>query len=169
MVGNIILCAMLVAMHAGKGIPDKSGIFVDGKVSLEIATAYVGGGVSDPNKGSSFRLSLQEKRENSDGMISHPRGVNNPQVYIAGFRYKGREYSKPGGFVDRIVIHHPFETVINLEQGKYQGSNPEVKSVTFEKFEIESERAEILIDIVMQSGQKIKIAYNGPVSYDGLY
>lgn len=168
MTRSIFLCALLVMMHAGKGVPEKSGVFVDGKISTELQTALVGGSVANPKKGSSFRLSLEEKSDNGN-MISAKRGGDNTDIYITGFRDKGREYSKAGEYIDRIVLKKPRELVIELDQGRYLNSNPDVRSVTFRKFDIEDQSADILIDIILTSGQKITIAFTGPTSYDGLY
>lgn len=161
---------MLIAMHAGKAVPEKSGIFVDGEISMEIKTALVGGAIADPEKGSSFRMSLQGER-NTEGtmVVARRRGGDNPEIYITGFRYKGKEYPKAGGFIDRIVLHHPGEIEIELDQGCYNGSNPDVKAVKFEKFTISDGKAEVLINIEMKTGKKIVIAYRGASEYDGLY
>lgn len=157
-----------------------SGVYLDGKCIVPIGSTFMGGGVADPNKGSSHRCHMYEQYFAQGPSWDEVASV----VAISGFRYTGVTYSEPGQFIDYIGISGAILSLdaplrIPLEQGKYKGGCEQVSSVKITNFNLGTVKDLITgdmnddgkIDIVisLKDGRTLRIHYRGKVLYDGYY
>jgi hypothetical protein len=105
-------------------------------------------------------------------------------VTIFGFRHNGITYSKPGQFIDTIVIDgsvlkQDAPMLIPLEQGLYQGGCERVSSVRIQNYTAGTVKdrmtgkmnddGKIDIAISLTDGRTLRIHYRGKIPYDGYY
>lgn len=160
--------------------PASSGIYVGGKCVVPIGSTFMGGGVADPNKGSSHRCQMYEQYFAQGPSWDEVASV----VAISGFRYTGVTYSEPGQFIDYIGIGGAILSLdaplrIPLEQGKYKGGCEQVSSVKITNYNPGTVKNRITgdmnddgkIDIVisLKDGRTLLIHYRGKILYDGYY
>lgn len=160
--------------------PASSGIYVGGKCVVPIGSTFMGGGVADPNKGSSHRCQMYEQYFAQGPSWDEVASV----VAISGFRYTGVTYSEPGQFIDYIGISGAILSLdaplrIPLEQGKYKGGCEQVSSVKITNYNPGTVKNRITgdmnddgkIDIVisLKDGRTLLIHYRGKILYDGYY
>lgn len=157
-----------------------SGIYVGGECIVPIGSTFMGGGVADPNKGSSHRCHMYEQYFAQGPSWDEVASV----VAISGFRYTGVTYSEPGQFIDYIGISGAILSLdaplrIPLEQGEYKGGCELVSSVMITNYNAGTVKNRITgdmnddgkIDIVisLKDGRTFRIHYRGKVLYDGYY
>lgn len=134
----------------------------EGTVLYSFGSAFVGGGIADPNEGSSHRCHFYR-----ESFMNAPNGPETePIVYIEGFRHAGTDYTKPGQLIDRIYLLGLDESLglgenldIPLNQGKYEGGNKLIKDVRIDHYQFETDittflgekNKEAKIDIVITS------------------
>lgn len=154
----------------------------DGAIVYSIGSAFAGGAVSNPEKGSSHRCHFYQETYSEAPNWNEVEAL----VTITGFRYSGVNYTEPGQYVERIIINSLDETlglgerlIIPLEQGKYNGGNPFVSNVQFVSYQLSSyntqhnnlnKDANINIVITTVDGGVISILYENKITlYDGYY
>lgn len=165
------------ATRADDGVVSKDGTYV-----FPIGSVFVGGAVANPSEGSSHRCHFYTQKfsegPNWDEVMS--------LVYIGGFRWRDVEYTKPGQFIDLIILNFPDEipglgtTIqIPMEQGKYNGGNDLIKDVKINSYQFatfadysgtQNKDADIDIVITTTAGDKISLIFKNDVTpYDGYY
>lgn len=160
--------------------PASSGIYVGGECIVPIGSTFMGGGVADPNKGSSHRCHMYEQYFAQGPSWDEVASV----VGISGFRYTGVTYSEPGQFIDYIGISGAILSLdaplrIPLEQGKYKGGCEQVSSVKITNYNPGTVKDRITGDmnddgkidiaISLKDGRTLRIHYRGKIPYDGYY
>ena len=105
-------------------------------------------------------------------------------VTIFGFRHNGITYSKPGQFIDTIVIDgsvlkQDAPLVIPLEQGVYQGGCEQVSAVRIQNYDggtvkdrmtgAMNDDGKIDMAISLTDGRMLRVHYRGRIPYDGYY
>ena len=166
-----------VATRADNGMVSKDGTYV-----FPIGSVFVGGAIAEPSKGSSHRCHFYTEK-----FTEGPNWDDVPcLVYIGGFRWKDVEYTKPGQYIDYIVLNFPNEipglgTLIRIpmEQGKYNGGNELIKNVKINSYQFASfvdysgaqnKDADIDIVITTTAGDKLSLVFKNDVTpYDGYY
>ena len=166
-----------MATRADNGMVSKDGTYI-----FPVGSVFVGGAIADPNRGSSHRCHFYTEK-----FTEGPNWDDVPcLVYIGGFRWKDVEYTKPGQYVDLIVLNFPNEipglgTLIQIpmEQGKYNGGNDLVKDVTINSYKFASyadhsgtqnKDADIDIVITTTAGDKLSLVFKNDVTpYDNYY
>lgn len=156
--------------------PERNGIFVNGVRKSALKSCFVGGGIADPSKGTSYRCHIYSEH------LSEGPDWNEVQekVFIGGFKYKRKEYGDTGDFIDHIFVRDVAsigDLVIPMNQGKYEGGNELVSSVSiidykrgvYDKLGNQTENARFQIRIVLKDKRKIEIRYVGNTPYDGYY
>ena len=159
------------------------GTASDGKTFVfPIGSVFVGGGIADPSRGSSHRCHFYTEKFTKGPKWDEVDAL----VTIYGFRYNGVEYTKPGQYVDHILLSFPEDipglgtTVqIPMEQGTYKGGNSLIKDVRIESYIFSSYQADHYtqnkdadIDIVITTttGDVIHLAFSNDVTpYDDYY
>jgi hypothetical protein len=160
--------------------PASSGIYVGGECIVPIGSAFMGGGVADPNIGSSHRCHMYEQYFEQGPSWDEVASV----VGISGFQYTGVTYSEPGQFIDFIgisgaLLNLDTSLAIPLEQGKYKGGCELVSSVKITNFNPGTVKNRITGDmnddgkidiaISLKDGRTLRIHYRGKILYDGYY
>lgn len=156
----------------------ENGIFVDGVKVVPIESAFVGGGVSNPSKGSFHRFNMYSEYYENGPSWHEVLSV----VYINGFRYKGTEYTSPGQYLSFVGFSlggaHGLDGLgVELDQGVYKGSNDLVKSVKVKSYyfgrdDVNGKQIEdsvIDISIKLKDSTVIDIKYKGLTPFDGYY
>lgn len=151
----------------------RNGIYVDKVKVVQLQSAFTGGGCADPNKGFSYRCHLY-----SANYSEYP-GKETPEIYIGGFRYNKKEYESSRAIIEIICINN-LASVGNLQimmnQGKYEGGNEYVSSVSIDEYfegEFDAEgkqqkNARFSIIIVLKDNRRIHIRYAGKIYPDGM-
>lgn len=156
--------------------PGNNGVFVDNVRNTRLKSAFVGGGVADPTKGSSYRCHIYSEyyEEGPEwDKVQH-------KVLITGFRYSGKEYQDNGDFIDYIWIHDVpsiGDLAIPMNQGKYEGGSDLVSSVSIDTYYrgayakdgSQTEDARFKIRVVLKDKRRIDIRYVGATPYDDYY
>ena len=160
--------------------PASSGIYVGGECIVPIGSTFMGGGVANPNKGSSHRCHMYEQYFAQGPSWDEVASV----VGISGFRYTGVTYSEPGQFIDYIgisgaVLNLDTPLRIPLEQGKYKGGCELVSSVRITNYNPGTVKDRVTGDmnddgkidifISLKDGRTLVIHYRGKILYDGYY
>ena len=143
--------------------PESSGVYLNGRCVVPIGSTFMGGGVAEPSKGSSHRCHMYE--------YGYEKGP-------------GITYSKPGQFIDMIVIDGSVlkldaPLVIPLEQGVYQGGCEQVSAVRIQNYDAGTVKnsttgamnddGKIDMAISLTDGRTLRIHYRGKIPYDGYY
>ena len=168
----------LVIMNAdGTKVKTKNKLAIGNKKSYPIGSAFSGGAVADPTKGSShlYRCYMEHFTECPNcSEVKH-------LVLIKGFRHVGTKYTEPGQFVDFINIildsslGYGELLEIPMNQGKYEGGNDLVKDVKINSCHTSSfkedhwnvnEDGKIDVRIIMKDGTKIAILFAGAIPPD---
>lgn len=166
-----------VATRADAGSVSKDGTYV-----FPIGSVFVGGAVADPSKGSSHRCHFYTQKFSEGPRWDEVQSL----VYIGGFRWKDVEYTKPGQYIDYILLTFPEEipglgtTIqIPMEQGKYNGGNDLIKDVKINSYQFASyadysgtqnKDSDIDIVITTAAGDKISLLFKNDITpYDGYY
>lgn len=178
----LFLAALAVlVMACEKYTSDKhesSGVYLNGRCVVPIGSTFMGGGVAQPSKGSSHRCHMYE--------YGYEKGPlwEEAIVTILGFRHTGITYSKPGQFIDMIVIDGSVlkldaPLVIPLEQGVYQGGCEQVSSVRIQNYTsgtvknittgAMNDDGKIDMAISLTDGRTLRIHYRGRIPYDGYF
>lgn len=156
---------------------EKSGIYVNGQLECELKSAFVGGGIADPNEGHSSRMHIYEDYYSAGPSWTEVK----ERVGIYGFSHNGIEYSSAGEFINRIELYGISSIgniIIPMNQGKYEGGNEQVSSVSVAKYSLgkyddeglrQIEDSQINIKITLKDNQTISILYSGVTPYDGYY
>ena len=110
--------------------PSSSGVYLGGECIIPIGSTFMGGGISNPSKGSSHRCHMYEQYFEHGPSWDKVASV----VSITGFHYTDVTYSEPGQFIDFIgisesVLDLDTPLLIPLEQGEYKGGCDLVSSV----------------------------------------
>ena len=160
--------------------PESSGVYLNGRRVVPIGSTFMGGGVAEPSKGSSHRCHMYEYGYEKGPMWEEATSV----VTIFGFRHNGITYSKPGQFIDTIVIDgsvlkQDAPLVIPLEQGVYQGGCEQVSAVRIQNYDAGTVKnsttgamnddGKIDMAISLTDGRTLRIHYRGKIPYDGYY
>lgn len=150
-----------------------SGIYLNGKLVSSLGSAFCGGGIADPSKGSSFRCQIY-KESFTTGPDWNKVGVD---VAIRGFKYKNKEYSSLAQGINRLIVNSGFGLLIPLEQGEYKGGCLQVSNVKIINYKMASVKdsktgeknndAKIDIDITLKDGSSLIIHYRGTTPKDG--
>ena len=160
--------------------PESSGVYLNGRRVVPIGSTFMGGAIAEPSKGSSHRCHMYEY-----GYEKGPRWEEATSVVtIIGFRHTGITYSKPGQFIDMIVIDGSVlkldaPLVIPLEQGVYQGGCEQVSSVRIQNYTAGTVKdrmtgkmnddGKIDMAISLTDGRMLRVHYRGRIPYDGYY
>lgn len=155
----------------------KNKLAIGNKKSYPIGSAFCGGSISDPTKGSSHRYHCYEEH-----FTEGPNWLEvNIMVMIRGFCYRGTKYTEPGQMVDFIKLEldpslgYGERLIIPMNQGKYEGGCDLVKDVKINSLNCSSykedhwtvnEDGKIDIRILMKDGTKIAILYAGAIPPD---
>lgn len=157
-----------------------SGVYLDGECIVPIGSTFMGGGVADPNKGSSHRCNMYEQFFEYGPSWDLVTSV----VAISGFQYTDVTYSKPGQIINYIgingtVLNLDTSLAISLEQGEYKGGCELVSSVMITNYNAgtvknritgeKNDDGKIDIAISLKDGRTLCIHYRGKVLYDGYY
>ena len=180
----LFLAALAVmVMACDKYTSDKhesSGVYLNGRCVVSIGSTFMGGGVANPSKCSSHRCHMYEFGYEKGPMWEEATSL----VTILGFRYTGITYSKPGQFIDTIVIDGSVlkldaPLLIPLEQGEYQGGCEQVSSVRIQNYTAGTVKnsttgdmnddGKIDMAISLTDGRTLRIHYRGKIPYDGYY
>ena len=160
--------------------PESSGVYLNGRRVVPIGSTFMGGGVAEPSKGSSHRCHMYEYGYEKGPLREEATSV----VTILGFRHTGITYSKPGQFIDMIVIDGSVlkldaPLVIPLEQGVYQGGCEQVSAVRIQNYDAGTVKnsttgamnddGKIDMAISLTDGRTLRIHYRGKIPYDGYY
>jgi hypothetical protein len=135
-----------------------------------IGSVFVGGGVADPNKGSSHQCHFYREKYTSPPKLDKAQ----PVVGIYGFRHTGTDYTEPGQYIDRIAIGGLDEAqglgtslLIPLNQGKYEGGNDLIRDVRILSYTF-GDDADIQIVIKTTAGDILSIRYvHDKTQWDG--
>ncbi|MCQ2175532.1 MAG: hypothetical protein MJY80_04125 [Bacteroidales bacterium] len=154
-----------------------NGIYVNDKLECELKSAFVGGGTADPDEGHSSRMHIYEDYYSAGPSWKEVK----ERVWIYGFYHNGKEYSSADEFIDGIVLNG-LSSIGNIKipmnQGKYEGGNEQVSSVSIVKYSLgkyddkgvcQKEDSQININITLKDNQTISIIYSGLTPYDGYY
>ena len=180
----LFLAALAVlVMACEKYTSDKlesSGVYLNGECVVPLGSTFWGGGIAQPSKGSSHRCHMYEYGYETGPLWSEATSV----VTILGFRHKGTTYSKPGQFIDTIVIDGSVlkldaPLLIPLEQGVYQGGCDLVSAVRIQNYDggtvkdrmtgVMNDDGKIDIAISLTDGRTLRVHYRGRIPYDGYY
>ena len=157
---------------------ESSGIYLNGKCIVPIGSAFMGGAIADPSKGSSHRCNMYENDYESGPRWDEVASL----VTIMGFRYTGETYLAPGQFIDGIGINKDVlgldtHLSILLEQGKYKGGCELVSAVKITNYDSgtvkdlntgeKNDDGKIDIAISLTDGRTLRIHYRGKIRYDG--
>ena len=164
----------------GTEVKTKNKLAIGSKKSYPIGSVFMGGGVADPQKGSSHRCRFYEE--------SFTEGPNwdevSSMVTIMGFRHRGTEYTAPGQFIDFIGIDldptlgYGEFLIIPMNQGKYEGGCDLVKEVKINSYKYSTyqedhdtlnDDGKIDIRILLKDGTKVSILFAGKTPFDGYY
>ena len=155
---------------------------LNGSYVYSIGSVFVGGGVAKPSKGASHRCHFYQEKFTEGPRWDKVEAL----VTILGFRYKGVEYTQPGGYIDQIYISGIDPSLglganldIPMEQGRYKGGNPLVSDVRIVSYQFSTYNQEqnslnsdahIHIVIYSVAGDIITILFKDDVTpYDGYY
>ena len=102
---------------------------------IPIGSALTGGGLIDPSLGNSRYISFYQGRYTQDSEEIIKRSVE-PIIILNGFVYYNVAYTRPGQFINQIIINGIDESLglgkrldINMNQGQYEGDNELIKDV----------------------------------------
>ena len=154
----------------------------DGTFAYPIGSVFCGGGVADPQEGSSHRCHFYQEKFTEGPRRSEVESL----VAIYGFRYRDVEYTEPGQYIDHIYINGldaslglGTSLMIPMNQGKYNGENELIKDVQIKSYKLASYNdneghqnpdADIHIVITSKAGDIITIRFaNGVTPHDGYY
>lgn len=154
----------------------KYGIFVNDLLETELKSAFAGGAVANPSLGSSHRLHIYEEYFTKGPQWDKVKEA----VLVTGFLYTGTDYSNLGDCLSSITVNGLSSVgtlVIPLNQGKYEGGNELVSSVTVASYSLGTlnddgspkANAQIDIRITLKDSRTIDILYRGPTPYDDYY
>lgn len=172
---------LVITKSDGTEVKTKNKLAIGSKKSYPIGSVFMGGGVADPNKGSSHRCHFYQ-----DSFTEFPYCDDEAplMIYISGFRYTGTEYTAPGQFIDFISISldqslgYGDSLLIPLNQGKYKGGCDLVKDVKINSYKFSTYKEDLYtlnddgkidIRILLKDGTKISILFAGKTPYDGFY
>lgn len=156
-------------------ITNSGGISIDDVQQEELKSAFKGGGTVEPTEGdwSIFYIF-------SDYYPEYPSRIKE-KISIEGFYYTGKEYTDDKDAVERISLYDiPSigNLIIPMNQGKYEGGNELVSSLTINEFfegridfygENSIEDARVSISIVLKDNCRIDIRYVGSALWDGMF
>ena len=160
--------------------PSSSGVYLGEKCIVSIGSAFMGGAIVNPTKGSSHRCHMYENQFSTGPSWDQVASV----VTITGFRYAGVTYSKPGQYIDFIgisgaVLDLDTPLAIPLEQGEYKGGCDLVSSVRIKTYDGSTVKNQITgdmnddgkIDLVLslKDGRTLRIHYRGKILFDGYF
>ena len=152
-----------------------SGIYLNGELVSSLGSAFCGGAIADPSKGSSFRCQIYK-----ESFTTGPDWGKVPvDIAIDGFIYKNKEYSSLAEGINRIRVNGGFGLSIPLGQGEYKGGCLQVSNVKIVYYKMASVKdsqtgennndAKIDIDITLKDGSSLIIHYRGTTPHDGYY
>ena len=164
---------------AGEGLDaDTNVITCNGKVCSHLASAFSGGGVSNPEAGVYTRLNIFDQNYSS-----FPSNTT-AKVSIGGLLRHDVTYMGNGDYLERIRLGFvdKYEVDVSLNQGVFEGkdgfseSNTHVSSVMIHSYSLgETDdqgnikgNANIHITIKMDDSSVIEIKYSGKVRSDGM-
>ena len=172
---------LVVKSADGTEVKTTNKLAVGSKKSYPIGSVFVGGGVADPNKGSSHRCHFYQESFTEFPYCDDEAPL---MIYISGFRYTGTEYTAPGQFIDFISIRldqslgYGDSLLIPLNQGKYKSGCDLVKDVKINSYKFSTYKEDLYtlnddgkidIRILLKDGTKISILFAGKTPYDGFY
>ncbi|MBQ7640344.1 MAG: hypothetical protein IJS91_05060 [Bacteroidales bacterium] len=156
-------------------------------LTYPIKSVFIGGGVADPEQGSSHRCHMFEEAFTACPDVQKVTAI----VEVYGFRFKGVEYKSLAQAINEIYINGLDEAlglgtrlIIFLNQGKFdendnRGSNGLIKSVRIDSYKGSSyneekkrknKDADMRIVITSKAGDILKICYtHGYTPYDGYF
>lgn len=158
----------------GSAIMSTGSVKVDGNECCQLKSAFSDGGVADPSRGSSFILELYK-----DNYAKCP-SWELCEVLIEGFEYNDKTYGNLTEEVERIVIKNLpniGQLNVNLNQGKYEGTNEKVESVDVQKLEFPAvdekgnmkKPGNVSLAIKIKDGTVIRVNYSGTIQWNGRY
>lgn len=175
---NILMTLLSAALLLGCDKLDSgdNGVFINGVMDADLQSAFVGGSIANPERGSSYRCHLY-----SDFYADGPSWDKvEAKVYISGFRYAGKSYKDNGDFIDNIIICNVAsigDLEIPMNQGKYEGGNEYVSSVSIDEYyrapyDIDGNRktdSRFVIRIMLKDKRRIDIRYIGKTPFDNYF
>ena len=174
---NALTVKPAVGTRVDKGVQAKNGSLV-----YSIGSVFVGGGIADPSLGSSHRCHFYQEKFTTGPRWNEVEAL----VEIHGFRHNGVDYTKPGQYIDQILINGLDESLglgnplyIPMNQGRYEGGNDLIKDVRIQSYQFatyinqtgdQNKDSDIRITITSKAGDTITIRFVNEVTpYDGYY
>ncbi|MBR3075054.1 MAG: hypothetical protein IKH11_04780 [Bacteroidales bacterium] len=146
----------------------------DNVIIYSIGSVLEGAGTSNPDIGSFYRCHFCQEKYNKEFNLKNLK----PIIEVQGCKYNGVQYSKPGQFIESIILMNIDESfslgssiAISLNQGKYNGANPLVKDVRINSYKTSytkggnNDYADISIAILLNNKRVIYIMFSNDFTY----